>query len=313
MPAWQPTLALRQARAPRLRLASPPLLLVANGNASGLGGRKDLVDGAVRLLRLSGASVEARVTASVDELAAAVSALGERRLVLLGGDGTLHAVANLPGPKREVALLPAGRANNVARSLRIPTDLGAAAALAANGRPRPLDLIVAESRERRSLAVEGVSVGFHALARARYHSQNSADVAAGVTAGLGALARFRPLCVAIESDGAVEVTRLAQLFVANLPLYGFGLRVAPDADPADGLLDLVAIETPGRPALLAMLARLRRGTHLGRPGVRTWRAERVRIATGGRSPVIADSTNLGPGPVELAAVPAALDVVVPVR
>ena len=60
-----------------------------------------------------------------------------------------------------------------------------------------------------------------------------------------------------------------------------------------------------------MLTRLRRGTHLGRPGVRHWRAEHVRIATGGRAPIIADTTNLGFGPVDLRVERGALAVVAP--
>lgn len=314
MSALRSATEIRRPRSAWLRSASPAFLLVANANASGLDGHREIVEGVGLLLRLQGGRVETVVTASIDELASLLDVEdGSRRVVLLGGDGTLHAVANLPGRKPELALLPAGGANNVARSLGIPTELRAASELAVHGSARPLDLIAATSGERRYLAVEGVSVGFHALARARYRSANSADLAAGLAAGLTALARFRPISVAIESDGAAEVRTIGQLFAANLPLYGPGLRVAPDADPTDGLLDLVAIEVAGRPALVAMLARLRHGTHLGRAGVRTWRARRVRIATGGRSPVIADATNLGPGPVELSVEQAAVTVVVPPR
>jgi diacylglycerol kinase (ATP) len=294
------------------RSSETDLLLVANANASGLGGRRALVDQVGSLLSISGARIETKITGSIEEVQALLHEEGNaRRLVLLGGDGTLHAIANVPGPKHEVALLPAGRANNVARSLGIPTDLRTAAQAAIHGATRPLDLIAAESDGRRYLAVEGVSVGFLALARARYRGKNSAGLMTGAAAGLAALARFRPLCVGIDADGVAEVTKLGQLFVANLPLYGFGLKVAPQADPADGLLDLVTIDIAGRAGLPAMLARLRRGTHLGRPGVRTWRVRRVRIATGGRSPVIADSTNLGTGTVELSVEPAALDLIVP--
>ena len=299
-------------RSTQLRSVSPHLLLIANANASGLSGRGELVEGAARLLRLQGGRVEARLTASTDELAAVVSD-EERRLVLLGGDGTLHAFANVPGRKPEAALLPAGAANNVARGLGVPLDLPAAAATAVTGAARRLDVIAASTAERRILAVEGVSVGYHALARARYRGANSADRAAGLKAGVAALAAFTPIPIALESDGAAEVVKVSQLFAVNFPLYGPGLRVAPDADPADGLLDLVSIETTGRLSLLAMLARLRRGTHLGRPGVRDWRASRVLIATGGRSPVIADTTNLGSGTVELTVEPAALEVVAPGR
>jgi diacylglycerol kinase (ATP) len=296
------------ARTPRLRAVSPHLLVVANANASGLVRRPELVEGAATLLRGLGARVETRLTSSLEELAETVAAAG-RRVALLGGDGSLHAAANLPGPLPELALLPAGRANNVAHSIGVPLDLSAAAHLALAGHARPLDLIEARTATRRFLAVEGVSVGFHALARARYRSVNSADVVAGVKAGLGALASFGSITIGLEADGHFEVARIGQLFVANLPLFGPGLQVAPAADPADGLLDLVTIEAATRTELVSKLRRLRHGTHLALPGVRHLTAARIRIAPSGRSPVIADTTDLGSGTVELTVRPAALQLV----
>jgi diacylglycerol kinase (ATP) len=304
--AFQPAPAL-PARRPRLRSLSPHLLLVANANASGVVRHPNLVEDAGGLLRSRGASVEIRKTATLDELGEALAS-PERRVVLLGGDGSLHAAANLPGEKPELALLPAGGANNVARSLGVPTDLDAAARLAVAGAAQPLDLIAAKTATGRYLAVEGVSVGFHALARSQYTGRNSTDTVAGIKAGLGALARFKPLPVALDVDGAGEVLRVGQIFVANMPLYGPGLRVAPAADPTDGLLNLVTIEG-GRGALLSLVPHLRRGTHLGRAGVRHVTARRIRIAPGGRSPVIADTTNLGSGTVDLTVETAAIAVV----
>jgi diacylglycerol kinase (ATP) len=297
------------ARQPRpLRSLSPHLLLVANGNASGLGRNPELVADSARLLRSTGARVESLVTTSLDELELAL-ATAERRVVLLGGDGSLHAAANVQGPKPELALIPGGRANNVARSLGVPFDLDAAARLAVEGRARPIDAIAARTGGSTYLAVEGVSVGFHALARSQYHGKNSADTAAGIRVGLGALARFEPITMAVGLDGSCELMRLAQLFVVNMPLFGPGLRVSPSADPADGLLDVVALEGAGRRSLFPLAASLRRGTHLERDGVRAFRARSVRISTRGVSPVIADTTNLGTGTVELTAVPNALELV----
>jgi len=296
------------ARAPRrLRSLSPHLLLVANGNASGLTRHPELVQDSARLLRSAGARVESLVTSTLDELAY-VLASAERRVVLLGGDGSLHAAANTPGHKPELALIPGGKANNVARSLGIPLDLDAAARLAVEGRAHPIDAIAAQTATRRHLAVEGVSVGFHALARSQYRAKNSADTAAGIRAGLGAFTRFEPMTMAVGLDGSCELMRLSQLFVVNMPLFGPGLRVAP-ADPTDGLLDVVAIEGGGRLSLLPLAARLRRGTHLGIDGVRSFRATTVRISTRSASPVIADTTDLGSDTVELSVVPQALELV----
>ena len=288
----------------------PNLLLVANGNASGLNGHADTVDRIASLLRQRGAGVERVWTTSPDEFDALVSE-EERRVVLLGGDGTLHAVANVHGHTPEVALLPLGRANNVARALRLPFDLDAAAELAVNGEPRPVDGIALEAPGLAMTAVEGVSVGFHAHARARYRSVNSADTAAGVAAALGAFAQFEPVVVALDVDGDLEVRRIGQLFVANFPFFGPGLPVAPDADPTDGALEIVEIDAGGRLALAAQLARLRRGTHVRRNGVRIRTARRLRIAICGRSPVVADTTVFRGSPVELAVRPRAIHVVAP--
>jgi diacylglycerol kinase (ATP) len=285
------------------------LVFIANANASGVADGAKL-DVALRALRARGARVETRLTGSLDELAATMAEAHDR-VVLLGGDGTLHAVANLPGPLPELALLPAGRANNVARSLDIPLELERAAALAVDGEARPIDAIDARSDTRSYRAVEGISIGFHARARVKYRAENSAALTRGLLVGLTTLWKFRPMNVVIESNGERQVMKIGQLFAANLPLYGFGMRVAPDADPADGELDLVTIDVATRRSLVAMIPRARRGTHYGRPGVRALRASRITLDPGGASPVIADSTDLGSGPVELTVAPGALRVVTP--
>lgn len=304
-PATPAALPLRPAALPRrIRSLSPQLLLVANGNASGLSRRPTLVEDSARLLRSWGARVETRVTTSLQELDAAL-ANAERRVVLLGGDGSLHAAANSP-VRAEFALIPAGGANNIARSLGLPVDAGAAARLAVEGASRAIDAIAVETPNGRYTAVEGISVGFHAMARAQYTGKNSADLVAGIRAGLGAVSSFEPPTIALALDGHSELTTVAQLFVANMPLYGPSLRVAP-ADPSDGLLDVVTIKG-GRRTLLALARHLRRGTHLDRDEVTHRRAARIKIATGGRSPVIADTTDMG-HTVSLTVEPHALQIV----
>ena len=292
------------ARSPR----EGDLLLIANAKASGLDRAK--LAQVQRGLRALGARVETRLTDDLEALEAAIREAG-RRVVLLGGDGSVHAIANLSVPLPELALLPAGRANNVARSLGIPLDLGRAAALAVDGGARAIDAIDARAGSRRYRVVEGVSVGFHALARVNYRAENSGALWQGLRVGLGALGKFRPLSVVVKSNGESEVVTVGQLFASNLPLYGFGMRVAPGADPADGELDLVMIDVRTRRSLVAMIPRVRGGTHYSLPGVRTWRARHVVLDAGGASPIVADSTDLGSGPVELTVAPGALRVVTP--
>lgn len=307
----EPVASSTLTKASRRHAGGQHVVLVANGSASGLGGSREALARARGALALWGSQVETHLTQSIGELAEMWPGFQERRVVLLGGDGSLHAAANLPFGPRELAILPAGRANNVARALGIPLELTAAAELATQGRPRLLDLISATAGRRRYLAVEGVSVGLHAVARASYRAPNSADVVGAIQSAIRAARRFDGVTLCVSSDGVPELLTLGQLFVANLSLFAFGLQVAPGARPDDGLLDLVALPWEGRAQIVPMVARLRRGTHLRRPGARTWAAERVRVSTRGQSPVIADTTNLGTGLVTLEVVPGALAVVAP--
>ena len=284
------------------------LTLVVNARASGA--PPDLAP-LRRQLGAEGADVDVVVTHSVEDLAAVRRERAGQRLVLVGGDGTVHAAANLPGGAGEVALIAAGRANNIARSLGIPLDPAHAARLAATGVVRPVDLIEAQTQHRRYVVVEGLSAGFLAQARAGYHADNSADVMAAVRAGVAALAHFRPLRVTVTHGAVTEHLELAQLFVANLPLYAFGLRVAPHADPTDAMLDVVGVEEHGRSALLRMLLALHHSGPGAIDGVHCWRARRVTLASDGCTPIIGDSANLGSGPVALAPLPAALRLVRP--
>ena len=99
-----------------------------------------------------------------------------RRVVLVGGDGSLHAAANARfGRLPELAMIPPGRANNIARALGIPTDASAVADAA--HAPRPPPRCPARGPPTESLyAVEAVSAGFQADARSGYDGENSGDL-----------------------------------------------------------------------------------------------------------------------------------------
>jgi diacylglycerol kinase (ATP) len=263
------------------------------------------------LLRQECEQLEVVETSDAGEFARVWAGAAGRRLIVVGGDGSVHTAANMPGPARELALIPCGSANNIARSLGIPLDPLAAAELAVCGRVHAVDLIEARAADSSYRVVESLSAGFLADARARYHASSSGHLLAGAVAGAEALHSFHPLAVRVRRPEGEEDLVLAQLFVANLPLFEFGLRVAPHADARDGLLDFVGLEGGTRRDVLAMIHHLRDGTLIGRRGVHLWRAERALIRPHGSTPVVADSAILGDGPVEVRAVRAALHLVRP--
>jgi len=292
-----------------------PLLVAVNGNSSGLEEPERTGRDLVAMLEELGARAESVVTRSEEELWAVLrnaAATGER-VLLVGGDGTVHAAANAPLRRLpELALVPTGRANNVARALGIPANRADALAIAANAPARPVDALRVATPDRSVYAVEAVSAGFQAEARADYRAENSADLRQGVRALLRALRRYTPYDAAADLDGVpLRSSRAAQLFLSNLPYFGFGFEVDPGADPADGRLEAILIEARGRGRLVRMLAAARRGRHIGRRGVRRVSATRARLTEA--LPLVADAVPLGVTTATVSVEPARFRVASPSR
>lgn len=271
------------------------LVLVVNGRASGIEDPQATAGRLVALLEELGAGAEGLVTRSEDDLHDVLrsAAADGRRVVLVGGDGTLHAAANAPLRELpELALVPAGRANNVARALGIPTSRVGALSVAVQSPARPLDALRVATPDRFLYAIEAVSAGFQAEARAAYDSDNSADLRQGLRALVRAVRRYSPYRARVELDsGTFHSGDAAQLFFSNLPFFGFGFHVDPGADPADGRFEAIVLEARSRRRLLRLLAAARRGRHLGRSGVRRVPASRARLTEA--LPLVADAVPLG--------------------
>ncbi len=284
-------------------MSRPELQVIVNANASGVDSVRSVIRDAREALGDAGARTSAVATRSLEELASVIADAGDRRLVLVGGDGAVHAAANT-GLAAEFALLPAGKANNIAHVLGLPREWHPAAALAVREAARPLDLLAVRSGGRRVLAVEGISAGFQAAARSEYAGENSADIAAGVAALLRELARHRPYDIELTVDGGPLSLNTSQLFISNMRLFGYGFHVAPGALPDDGQADLVALPALARARILPALARVRRGEHLTDERVVSRRVRRVEITSS--VPLVADAEVLGTQTATIEVVPGAL-------
>jgi membrane-associated protein len=289
------------------------LLVVVNGHASGVDGPEQTARDLTALAQELGADAEAIVTGSEEELWDALrSAVASgRRVVLVGGDGTLHSAANAPlRLLPELALVPAGRANNIARALRIPISRCGALAVAANEPARPLDALRVVTPDRLEYALEAVSGGFQADARAGYDADNSSDLRQGVRALLRALIRYRPYTAALRLGGRrLRSTSAAQVFFSNLPYFGFGFEVDPGADPSDGRFETIVLEARGRGRLLWLLGAAWRGRHLGKRGVQRLAATRAQLTE--PLPLVADAIPLGNTTATVTVEPARLRVASP--
>jgi membrane-associated protein len=277
------------------RSKRPTLLVLVNAHSSGIEDPKRTADELMAVLHELGVPASAEVTHSERALwegldAAAASG---RRVALVGGDGSLHSAANAPlTALPELALVPSGRANNVARALGIPTPRLDALQFAAFARARWIDVLHVRTPQRSLYALEAVSAGFHAEARAGYAGENSADLLQGARTLAGAVRHYEPYRIEARVDDApLGSGSAAQLFLSNLRYFGFGFEVDPRADPTDGLLEAILIEAPNRRALTRLLGATYRGRHFGRPGVRSLSGRRAELTE--PLPLVADAIPLG--------------------
>jgi len=181
-------------------------------------------------------------------------------LIVFGGDGTVHEVANglpLGGDGPLVALLPAGTGNDLARALGLPPDPVAAATELAGARPRTLDLLDCGPRR----AANGVNAGFAAAATDTLSRpvKKALGPAAYVVGGIKAGVNPPTWPARVEVGGRVVEGEALAVVVGNGGSFGGGRWLLPDADLGDGLLDVLVVPAGVSKARLARhLARDRR-------------------------------------------------------
>jgi diacylglycerol kinase (ATP) len=268
-----------------------PLLVITNADAGTAD--DEALGNALEILR-ERASVEVQATSKPGELDGVLQRAGSRRIVVAGGDGSLHAVISALYRRHDlehavVGLLPMGTGNDFARSLGLPLDPEEAALVIASGEVRRMDLIVDELGE---VVVNNVHVGAGAQASrrgARWKDRLGSIGVGRVNLGkLGypigaALSAFQPPSVHmhVEVDGKIvtDVDRpVLMVAVGNGAHVGGGTELTPEADPEDGKVDVMISHAIGPTAKLGYALHLRRGEHHRRDDVQYVRGSQVTIS-----------------------------------
>jgi diacylglycerol kinase (ATP) len=228
-------------------------------------------------LRDGGAAIDHALTEKAkDEERLAAEAIddGFETLVAVGGDGTWSNVANAilrSGKEVRLGLIPGGTGCDLAKSLVVPSrDVRGAARAVREGRTRRID--VGRIGDRYFLNVAGFGYDVAVLE----DSWSVRYLEGGLLylyCALRQLNSFPGFPVEVSADGrAWEPHDLLMLIVANARVFGGGFRIAPEADLADGRLDVVAFRNMGLAARLRVMGQLLRGSHAASPHVTAVRA-----------------------------------------
>jgi YegS/Rv2252/BmrU family lipid kinase len=283
---------------------------VVNPTAGASAGAAALL-GVARLLREAGAELETAYSRSLDHARRLARDAGQQgRIVLaVGGDGMAGALGGaLSGTGTPLGLVPAGRGNDFARALGLPTDPAGLARVLLHAEPRPVDTIEVTSAAHDRTAVLGsVYAGVDALAN--LHA-NDARLLRGAASyylgGLRAVATWRPARYRLTVDGERLSHRGYTVVAANSGYYGSGRLVAPDARVDDGLLDVVLIADAPKRLFFSLMRDLSAGSHVHRPQVRILRAAQIRIEADRTVPYGADGEVDAALPVTARVLPGAL-------
>lgn len=229
------------------------------------------------------------------------------RIILIGGDGTLHhALPELLRSKAVIGIIPAGTGNDFARSLGLPLDPVKAAEAAWSGHPQPIDAGLAGSTPFLGIACFGIDSDIAERTRGSKQSKW-----AYIAAALRALAVCQPREVRVSWDGGKYEGPVMLAAAANSSRYGNNMILAPDAGLSDGLLDLVLVKSMPRLALLRLFATLARGKTPEHPGIIRAKTRQVRMECIKGGTVFADGEPAAPLPVDISVKAAALRIAVP--
>lgn len=286
------------------------------------GARTDAATRAAERLRAHGVQTSILSGGSAAESSALLRAaidVGVDAVAVAGGDGTVNlAIQEVAGTGTPLGIIPSGTGNDFAAALGLrELDVVAAADAIAGGRTRRIDLAQVtrgdgSTRYFGSVLASGFDSKVNDRANAMRWPRGGSRYNIAILVEFLTLAGI-PYEVELElADGTREQVRgdLVMATVGNGRTYGGGIPICPDADPADGLLDVVLVRLAGRLRLLRLLPRVYRGTHAGVPEVTMRRVRSVRLAAPGVT-AYADGDPIGALPLTVDVAPAALTIFAP--
>jgi diacylglycerol kinase (ATP) len=273
--------------------------VLMNPNAGSSHKRRQLKDALAALADL-GWKVSLRETASAEDAIALARDAAQSNfdfVAAAGGDGAIHSIlhgmmqvweelaakSGLSGSKplrTGLAVIPMGTGNDLARTLGLPLDVEQAVAAIADLRMRSLDVIRIQAEEHREYLINVAAGGNSgAVAEAMTEELKQAWGAwCYVRGALDVLTDLQPYRVELDLDGRrVGPLEALNVVLANGRTVAGGVRVAPRANPEDGLLDVVIVQYASLLETASVAAEFFLGDYLEHESVLFDRARRVEL------------------------------------
>ena len=261
-----------------------------------------------------------RSAGELTELARRAADEGAELLVVVGGDGSVHEVVNGIAARDdvEIAVIARGTGWDFARSLGLPRNVDRAIDVALSGKTRTIDLGRATYRlwasgEGQSIFANVASAGMSGAIAQRANGSSKAlgGKISYVWSTFAVFAGWTSHEVQVSVDGETRQGRMHDVIVANGLSVGGGMKICPDAEPDDGIFDVLVIGDLTKRDLVQTMPKIFRGTHLPHPKAELLRGAQVTVDAPDPLPIQLDGEQPGTTPARFEIVPQALRVRVP--
>jgi YegS/Rv2252/BmrU family lipid kinase len=245
---------------------------------------------------------------------------GATRLVVVGGDGSVHEAVNgiAEADGVELAVIPRGTGFDFVRTFGITRDLDAAVETALEGHVREVDLgrVTYRSWAGGESSAYFANVGSAGISGAIAKRANETSKALGgkvsyYWATFAVFFGWQTGEMRVSVDDEIRGGRMIDVMVANGRYLGGGMMMCPEAEPDDGLFDVMLIGDVTKRDLLFVLPKTYRGKHLPHPRLELLRGRVVTVDADEPLPIELDGEQPGTTPARFEIVPRALRLRVP--
>jgi YegS/Rv2252/BmrU family lipid kinase len=248
---------------------------------------------------------------------------GYRKIISVGGDGTLNEVVNGVFMQDEcstkeiiIGMIPVGTGNDWGRMFSIPLVYDGAVSVIKEHKTMLHDIGIIsyytgnEQHKRYFINIAGV--GFESIVVRKTNKQkdkgksNSAIYFYNL---LSSLISYKNTLANITIDGRKITSKVFSINVGNGRYSGGGMRQTPEALPDDGLLDITIIKEMGKIEIIRSLKMLYDGTILSHRKVDGYRTQKLLVESEALLYAEADGETLGHTPAEFTIIPLAVNIV----
>jgi len=255
------------------------------------------------------------------ELARDAASQGYRQVIAVGGDGTIHEVVNglvdISGKSEAVlGIISTGTGNDFARSIGAHGAYRKTIGQLAMTTEKAVDVGIVEyanskGNRKQRIFVNTAGVGLDAaVLKATKKLFRVVSVIPYWISGVYTFARYQPKHMTISIDGQTENRKALGVIINNVYSFAGGMRIAPDADIADGLFDTVVLGDISKLQFMRGLSMVYKGTLGNHSEVDTYKAKNVEIDSKEQLYLQADGELLGQAPATFRVLPRALRVAV---